>query len=755
MNSICIKCNTSFEKICMGILVLLLCNVATAQVTLSIIDSKKKAAIEDVFVVAKNIESQKEFVGFTDSKGQLKLSISGKCKLQLKKLGYKIYEAETELHNNFQVALEASETELKDVVVTGHCTATTAQMAVNTIKTINKKKIEEMGAVTLRDVLTNQLNIRLTQDNVLGSSMNINGISGQNIKILIDGVPMIGRVNGNIDLSQINLNNIERIEIVEGPMSVVYGSDALGGVVNLISKRKVKDAFNYILNGYYESNGTYNTDARFALKKGNIELNISGGRNFFDGYDPNYKWENRTMQWKPRTQYFTDNSFTIKTKQSKHVLNGNFFTEKILNRGKPTVTPYSAYGFDEAYNTQRWGIGEQSDIYIKKSNHLQFINSFSYFRRIKNTYRKDLTNGNSEITPSASDQDTSLFYLLLFRGVWTNTVLKKFQFQAGYDFNLEFAKGQRLENNAQNIQDYALYATVQYNPIEKISLKIGVRGAYNTKYGTPVVPSFNFKYNINQAVSLRASYAMGFRAPSLKELSMLFVDINHNIQGNKKLKAERSHNAQLELNYEPQFKQFKFMLRPSVFFNHLYNMISLVLVDPSAQVYSYVNIDKFQSVGGNINAGITHKFFDIQLGTAYTGRYNSLSENAKVPHFGWSPEFTAALSVNIPKINTSIATFYKYNGAIPGYMLDAEGNIYQTTIQSYSTLDISVTARIWKERFIISTGAKNILNVKNINYNIAASTTHSSSNSSMSVGMGVTGFVSLKINLTNNFKNHE
>lgn len=88
-------------------------------------------------------------------------------------------------------------------------------------------------------------------------------------------------------------------------------------------------------------------------------------------------------------------------------------------------------------------------------------------------------------------------------------------------------------------------------------------------------------------------------------------------------------------------------------------------------------------------------------------------------------------------------------------MLDAEGNIYQTTIQSYSTLDISVTARIWKERFIISTGAKNILNVKNINYNIAASTTHSSSNSSMSVGMGVTGFVSLKINLTNNFKNHE
>ncbi len=738
--------------ICHFVAALLLCNAATAQVSLQVLEEKKNTPVEDALITAKSNGSKKEFVGFTNEKGIVQIPLTGKCLLQIKKLGLKTFQQEVELQDKLSITVAQDEIDLKDVVITGQYTATTAQLAVNTIKTIDRKKIDEMGANNLRDVLTNQLNMRISQDNVLGSTTSINGISGQNIKILIDGVPVIGRMNGNVDLSQINLNNIERVEIVEGPMSVVYGSDALGGVIHLITKRKVKETFNYVLNGFYESNGTYNADGRFAFSTKNIEMNLSGGRNFFDGYDPNYQWQNRTMQWKPRTQYFSDNSISIKIKQSKQTLYGNFFDEVITNRGKPTVTPYSAYGFDEFYKTRRWALGLQSDVYLKGNNQLQFINSFSHFRRLKNTYRKDLTTGQSDITPSLADHDTSVFYLLLFRGVFTNTQLKQFQFQAGYDFNIEFAKGERLENNSQNIQDYAVYTTLQYSPIEKITLKAGVRAAYNTRYGTPVVPSFNFKYSINKTLSLRASYAMGFRAPSLKELSLLFVDINHNIQGNSSLKAERSHNAQVELSYEQKTKDLKFSVRPSFFFNHLYNMISLALVDPSQQLYSYINVDKFQSIGANLNAGISHKYFDWQMGAAYTGRYNSLSENMNVPHFGWSPEISSSLSVNIPKIFTSIAAFYKFNGMVPGYALDANNEAYQTAIQSYSMLDASVTVRLWKERFTVSAGAKNILNVKNINYNVAATGAHTSSSNAMSIGMGVTGFVSLKINLTNDFR---
>lgn len=732
---------------------LLLCNTAIAQTVLRATNVSGEN-IEDALVQVLCKATKKEFVGFTDAAGILKVPFKSEALLQVKKLGYKGYTTTAQLSDTLHIQLERDNIDINDVVVTGQASATTSQASINTIKIIDRKKIDEMGAVNLRDALTNQLNARITQDNVLGASISLNGISGQGIKLLLDGVPIIGRMDGSIDLSQINLSNIERIEIVEGPMSVVYGSDALGGVINLISKRKVKEELSGSLNGYYESNGTYNADARFSFRWRDISFTTSGGRNFFDGYSPNYDWQKRTMQWKPRTQYLNDNTFSFKIKQTKHLLFSNFFDEKITNRGAPTVTSYSAYGFDEYYLTRRWGIGEQSDFYLKGNNHLQFINSFSHYRRIKNTYRKDLTTGNSELTPTAVDDDTSKFHLLLFRATWTNTQVKKFQFQAGYDFNIETAIGQRLENNLQNIQDYALFSTIQYSPVERVSLKAGVRGAYNTRYGTPVVPSFHFKVDISKVISLRASYAQGFRAPSLKELSMFFVDVNHNIKGNSELKAERSHNVQLELTYQPKLKDFAFALKPSLFFNHIGNMISLALLDPSAQLYSYINIDKFQSTGFNVNGNITHKYFDFNAGMTYTGRYNQLSESRDdVPHFNWAAEFSSSISVSIPKIKTSIAAFYKFNSALPGFAVDADDNVYQTWIQSYSMLDASVTVRIWKERFMVTAGAKNLLNVKSINYNSTNGGAHGGGGNSMSVGMGVTGFVALKINLSNNLKN--
>ncbi|MEL6132646.1 MAG: TonB-dependent receptor plug domain-containing protein, partial [Bacteroidota bacterium] len=121
------------------------------------------------------------------------------------------------------------------VVITGQYTPQSLDQAIHPIRTISAEKIERMAAVNLGDVLENELNIRLSQDNILGQSLSIQGLSGENVKILIDGVPVIGRQNGNIDLGQLNLLGIERIEVVEGPLSVNYGTQALAGTINLIT----------------------------------------------------------------------------------------------------------------------------------------------------------------------------------------------------------------------------------------------------------------------------------------------------------------------------------------------------------------------------------------------------------------------------------------------------------------------------------------------------------------------------------------
>ncbi|MEM6379407.1 MAG: TonB-dependent receptor plug domain-containing protein, partial [Bacteroidota bacterium] len=127
--------------------------------------------------------------------------------------------------------------DIPEVVVTAQYAPTDSRNAVQNIRTIKRLAIEQQGANNLEQLLQQDVNIRIRQDLLLGSSMSLLGIGGENIKIMIDGVPVVGRLDGNIDISQINLNNIERIEIVEGPMAVSYGTDALGGVINLITKK--------------------------------------------------------------------------------------------------------------------------------------------------------------------------------------------------------------------------------------------------------------------------------------------------------------------------------------------------------------------------------------------------------------------------------------------------------------------------------------------------------------------------------------
>src|SRR5690606_23632369 len=121
------------------------------------------------------------------------------------------------------------------VVITGEVEPQSAKKSVYQVRTIPMERIQAQGSTRLQDVLNTELNIRFDQDLSLGgSNLNMLGLSGQNVKVLIDGVPMIGRqgVENEININQINVSSIERIEIVEGPMSVIYGADALAGVIN-------------------------------------------------------------------------------------------------------------------------------------------------------------------------------------------------------------------------------------------------------------------------------------------------------------------------------------------------------------------------------------------------------------------------------------------------------------------------------------------------------------------------------------------
>ncbi len=130
---------------------------------------------------------------------------------------------------------------LQEVVVTGQYQPQSLRKSVYQVRTISADRIVRQGATNLTGVLNNELGIRFSNDRTLGTTdIELMGMSGRNVKILLDGVPLVDRGDTRESLNQVDVHSIERIEIVEGPMSVSYGSDALAGVINIITKKPGK-----------------------------------------------------------------------------------------------------------------------------------------------------------------------------------------------------------------------------------------------------------------------------------------------------------------------------------------------------------------------------------------------------------------------------------------------------------------------------------------------------------------------------------
>lgn len=737
---------------------------STFSQTIKVVSKDDGLPIPSAHIFIRNLLNGDEKVFITDTSGKATLTdseiLDSKYLISITFIGYKKLTDTIQKTESKTYYLLPEKTTLNEVVITAQYAPNSPEKAVHKIKIIDSKKIEAMGAVNLRDVLTNELNIRLSQDNVLGSSMSLQGVSGQNVKILIDGVPVTGRLNGNIDISQINMNNVERIEIIEGPLSVNYGTDALGGTINIITKKSQKETFTISSSNFYESNGQYNFTGKIGYRKGKELVSISGGRNYFDGWRTNDKPfyieqkriadSLRFKNWKPKEQYFGTLYYGHYFKKIKFGYTGDYFNEEVTNKGMPRL-PYYETAFDDYYNTKRINNSLNLNGQISKKYYLNVLAAYNHFQRVKNTYFKDLTTLDEVLTENVSDQDTSTFNDFITRGTMSRTKdSAKFNYELGYDINHETASGLRIKDTEQKIGDYAIFSSAEYKPWKSLTIRPGLRAIYNTAYKAPLVPSLNIKYStqikgdVNKTLAVRFSYARGFRSPSLKELYFYFVDINHNVTGNENLKAEQSHNFNLSTSYNKTKNEKVLKIELSLFYNNIENMISLA--QSSATQYSYFNIDKFQTMGLQLQNELSVKHFKIALGGAYIGRYNQLSEQYAAERFSYSPEGRCNLFYEWHKQKMTFGLFYKYTGKLPAYAVNASNDVYKTTMQDYHTADASITRTFLKKKLGLTIGAKNLFDIKNIN-GVAAGSAHSSGANPISVGMGRTYFFKLDINL--------
>lgn len=718
--------------------------MAAQDAVLTVLDAITKKPVPFVHVQLQSLDGTKEWLGATDPEGKLSPPFTQASSITISCIGYQRFKDTISLEKPLKIEIKPAVLDMDAVVVTAQYNPRKVDQSIYPVRVISPAKMNAKASPNLRDLLSDELSMRISQDGALGANLSLRGLSGEHIKFLIDGVPVIGRMNGSIDLTQLNLNNISHVEVIEGPMSVVYGSNALAGVVNIITRDNFAGQYRAGAEMYYESVGTYNASLMAASRHKNHSWSVSAARNFFDGWSP--EDTSRFQLWKPKRQYDAEVWHSYRKDDSKLRTTFSYFHELLKNKGA-LLPPYFETAFDNNFYTRRWTLKAEGHHPLSDKLHLEGTAAWSDFYREKETLFNDLTTLTQVRSANTEDQDTSVFTALMIRAMLTEADRNKsFSFQAGTDIQHEFGEGKRITDKAQDIGDYALFASMQIRPFARMELQPGLRFSHNTRYNPPLVWSMHLKYAALEELSLRGSFSRGFRAPSLKELYLFFVDINHNIQGNPDLKAEYSWNSALSASIKGKQGKLTWSAELHLFQNDIENIITLA--QSSGTLYSYINVEDYHTRGAEFRTTLAwYPYLTLKPGISFTGRTHTLEEAAST-EYRYSTDFNTSISLHPENTDWALSAFYKYTGSLPQFYLDPSGNVAEGYIEDYHTLDFTISRHLFDRALQLSAGVKNAFNNTNIAIAGGSSGVHGSSGGSLMAGYGRSVFFKLNYNIS-------
>ncbi|MBN3518798.1 TonB-dependent receptor [Algoriphagus lutimaris] len=747
----------SLNKITASILFILFCSSFTL--------AQQKARItsssgEEIPYATIQLENGKIIKTDIDGKFDLDIAMRNK-RFQISALGYQsnwYYLSENDTIKEFRLKEEIND--LDPVVVTGNYEPQSARNSVYQVRSIEKKTIQNRASTSIQEALNTQLGIRFSQDNALGSSnLELLGLSGQNVKILIDGVPMVGRqgTSNEININQIDINRIERIEIVEGPMSVVYGADALAGVINIITKKDLGNKWSVMARIQEETVGV---EYQPFTSKGNHIRSISGnlgiekwnfGASFSQNNFGGWKGEKtgRDYEWLPKEQFFMNLSASWTGK--------SIYTDYQLDYLDETVFSYGADArfeiLDQNFITSRWMHRLSGRWESSNSFGLTWQGAYTNYSRDSETWVTNVYSGERYLSQAEGVNATIHYQGFTWRMMADWKSGNNLRLNPGIDINLEKGAGERIDSN-DGIQDYAVFLSADWTPSPNVSVKPGLRKTWNSAYDAPpIIPSINTKWNLSDQLAIRFAYANGFRAPSTRELYFNFFDASHSITGNPNLEAETSNSINGSLDWKKQvFEGVQLKTIVGGFYNDISNRIAYAQDPENIQVTTLINVDKYKTTGITIGENLSMKNWNFNLGFSYIGRYNQLSqEESDLPIFVWTPEITSDISYQIRPWKTTASLFYKWTGSLPGYEISIDENENtkpkEIELDGYQWMDLTFKKEIGTN-LNVHLGIKNLFNITQINSSSESGAAHSTG-SQRPIGYGRSYFLGLTYQLKN------
>lgn len=517
------------------------------QISGKIVDKKNKNALSHVNIGLMGTQ----WGSITNEDGSFLISgiTKGEYLLIASAIGFESSKQKLNVENNIDsllIEIDEKSVELDQIVISATRTERNLKNVPIAVQVINNKTIEKMQVPNMRDLLEYELpGIEFTNN---GGYANINmlGFGGKYVLFLIDGERMAGESFDNIDYNRIDMENIERIEIIKGASSSLYGSNAVGGVINIITKKPSSPLeIQAAARIGSENEQNYNFAASSKQKWGAV--NLTGAYKLRDPY--------LLKDRSPLTQEYANGDIVEQSLKETYIAgyeDYNISPKVFLNIGsKLQLEAKGGYFFKERHPGGQDGKKVRDRFYdytgglkasysISDKQHISF--SGNYDKYDKYNYYKLLKE--EEKNYENEQMRFSMLYDLMVAGKHSLVVGGEYFSEELMTFMFE-SDG---SNEKRDAQTYSVFAQQDWILSNKVTLVGGLRYDYHSQFKGHLSPRLSAMYKPIDKITIRGGYAGGFRSPTLKEL---YTDWFHpygggfQIIGNRNMKAEASNNFNL------------------------------------------------------------------------------------------------------------------------------------------------------------------------------------------------------------------
>ncbi|MBX9783935.1 MAG: TonB-dependent receptor [Chitinophagaceae bacterium] len=654
---------------------------------------------------------------------------------------------------------------LDEIVITATRTERKLGNVAIPTQIVSQKIIRASGSLRLNDILQEQTGIFITSGSgsgavgggVFGNGIQLQGLSPDHTMILLDGEPLIGRQGGVMDLSRFAIGNIKKIEIVKGPSSSLYGSEAMGGVINIITEPLQGKQFNAgIRSGSFMNTDVY-ASGNYSGKK--TAVYFFANRNSSNGYeldkstlektlDPFYNYTGHikfSYRFSPKTKLIVNNRYFHSFQESFYAINsskintgGNGQTNDI------TINPVLTHKFSNKVSSQMRFL----------VNEFRFTQKLDSLSNNKQYYYDDFRQG---FYRAENQTDIELN---------TNNTLT-----LGGGYTLQTVNTTRYREKK---EQHLYYGFIQneWRGIKNLIVIGGLRYDYNTAFKARLSPKLAINYKLNEKIKFNASYGAGFKAPDFRQLYLSFVNNaaeGYSIYGASEFSMERLQLQKQQgliaqilpaafqiTTLKPEVSRgfnFGFQITPlqkfraevNFFRNDVDNLINYLPVAANANgtsVFSYVNINRAFTQGVEVNASYQlFKKINISGGYQFLETADkTILENIKQGKvFGrdilngsarlmTKADYSGLL--NRSKHMANLRLFY--DDAASGWssslrfiyrsrfgVLDKDGNGFANMDEEFAPAILQVNATLSKQinkQFNIQAGINNVLNQTNARF---------------------------------------